>query len=95
MAKGRRLEPGFPVREREIFLVNDRHKKWGRFVGISSNMVGLAILGMNHCIVIEAEAAAGAVIVTESGCVQTALPLLRSRRFMVALRLRRSTSTSK
>jgi len=25
-----------------------RKKKWGRFVGISSNMVGLAIPGMSH-----------------------------------------------
>jgi len=27
-----------------------RKKKWGRFVGISSNMVGLAIPGMSHYI---------------------------------------------
>src|SRR5678815_2183709 len=27
-----------------------RKKKWGRFVGISSNMVGLAITGMSHYI---------------------------------------------
>jgi NAD(P)-dependent dehydrogenase (short-subunit alcohol dehydrogenase family) len=27
-----------------------RKKKWGRFVGISSNMIGLAIPGMSHYI---------------------------------------------
>jgi NAD(P)-dependent dehydrogenase (short-subunit alcohol dehydrogenase family) len=27
-----------------------RKKKWGRFIGISSNMVGLAIAGMSHYI---------------------------------------------
>jgi len=27
-----------------------RQKKWGRFVGISSNMVGLAMTGMSHYI---------------------------------------------
>jgi len=27
-----------------------RKKKWGRFVGVSSNMVGLAIPGMSHYI---------------------------------------------
>jgi NAD(P)-dependent dehydrogenase (short-subunit alcohol dehydrogenase family) len=27
-----------------------RKKKWGRFVGISSNMVGLAIPGTSHYI---------------------------------------------
>ena len=32
------------------FLPNMRAKKWGRFVGISSNMVGLAIPGMSHYI---------------------------------------------
>jgi NAD(P)-dependent dehydrogenase (short-subunit alcohol dehydrogenase family) len=31
-------------------LPNMRKKKWGRFVGISSNMVGLAIPGMSHYI---------------------------------------------
>jgi hypothetical protein len=25
-----------------------RKKRWGRFIGISSNMVGLAIPGMSH-----------------------------------------------
>jgi hypothetical protein len=37
--------------------------------------------------------AAGTEIATESGCVQTAVPLVRSRRRMVILRLPRSTST--
>src|SRR6266436_1432333 len=32
------------------FLPGMRKKKWGRFVGISSNMVGLAITGMSHYI---------------------------------------------
>ena len=32
------------------FLPMMRKKKWGRFVGISSNMVGLAIPGMSHYI---------------------------------------------
>jgi 3-oxoacyl-[acyl-carrier protein] reductase len=32
------------------FLPTMRKKKWGRFVGISSNMVGLAIAGMSHYI---------------------------------------------
>jgi NAD(P)-dependent dehydrogenase (short-subunit alcohol dehydrogenase family) len=32
------------------FLPTMRRKKWGRFVGISSNMVGLAIAGMSHYI---------------------------------------------
>ncbi|HET7892606.1 MAG TPA: SDR family oxidoreductase [Candidatus Sulfotelmatobacter sp.] len=32
----------------KYFLPNMRKKKWGRFVGISSNMVGLAIPGMSH-----------------------------------------------
>jgi len=32
----------------KYFLPNMRRKKWGRFVGISSNMVGLAIPGMSH-----------------------------------------------
>lgn len=32
------------------FLRGMRRKKWGRFVGISSNMVGLAIPGMSHYI---------------------------------------------
>jgi len=32
------------------FLPTMRKKKWGRFVGISSNMVGLAITGMSHYI---------------------------------------------
>jgi NAD(P)-dependent dehydrogenase (short-subunit alcohol dehydrogenase family) len=32
------------------FLPSMRRKKWGRFVGISSNMVGLAIAGMSHYI---------------------------------------------
>ncbi len=34
----------------KTFLPGMRKKKWGRFVGISSNMVGLAILGMSHYI---------------------------------------------
>src|ERR1700739_4202218 len=32
------------------FLPTMRTKRWGRFVGISSNMVGLAIPGMSHYI---------------------------------------------
>ena len=32
------------------FLPSMRKRKWGRFVGISSNMVGLAIPGMSHYI---------------------------------------------
>jgi NAD(P)-dependent dehydrogenase (short-subunit alcohol dehydrogenase family) len=32
------------------FLPGMRRKRWGRFVGISSNMVGLAIPGMSHYI---------------------------------------------
>ena len=32
------------------FLPAMRKKKWGRFIGISSNMVGLAIPGMSHYI---------------------------------------------
>jgi 3-oxoacyl-[acyl-carrier protein] reductase len=34
----------------KVFLPGMREKKWGRFVGISSNMVGLAIPGMSHYI---------------------------------------------
>ena len=34
----------------KYFLPGMRKKKWGRFVGISSNMVGLAITGMSHYI---------------------------------------------
>jgi NAD(P)-dependent dehydrogenase (short-subunit alcohol dehydrogenase family) len=34
----------------KFFLPAMRKKKWGRFVGISSNMVGLAIPGMSHYI---------------------------------------------
>jgi len=34
----------------KYFLAGMRSKKWGRFVGISSNMVGLAIPGMSHYI---------------------------------------------
>jgi len=34
----------------KYFLPQMRKKKWGRFVGISSNMVGLAIPGMSHYI---------------------------------------------
>lgn len=34
----------------KYFLPTMRIKKWGRFVGISSNMVGLAIPGMSHYI---------------------------------------------
>jgi NAD(P)-dependent dehydrogenase (short-subunit alcohol dehydrogenase family) len=34
----------------KYFLPSMRVKKWGRFVGISSNMVGLAIPGMSHYI---------------------------------------------
>ena len=34
----------------KAFLPAMRRKKWGRFVGISSNMVGLAIAGMSHYI---------------------------------------------
>ena len=34
----------------KYLLPEMRKKKWGRFVGISSNMVGLAIPGMSHYI---------------------------------------------
>ncbi len=34
----------------KAFLPGMRNRKWGRFVGISSNMVGLAIPGMSHYI---------------------------------------------
>ncbi|WP_263354545.1 SDR family NAD(P)-dependent oxidoreductase [Acidicapsa acidisoli] len=34
----------------KYFLPAMRKKRWGRFVGISSNMVGLAIAGMSHYI---------------------------------------------
>src|SRR5260370_22996490 len=34
----------------KYFLPPMRRNKWGRFVGISSNMVGLAIPGMSHYI---------------------------------------------
>src|SRR6202451_3260812 len=34
----------------KYFLPTMRKKKWGRFVGISSNMVGLTIAGMSHYI---------------------------------------------
>jgi 3-oxoacyl-[acyl-carrier protein] reductase len=34
----------------KYFLPSMRKKKWGRFVGISSNMVGLPIPGMSHYI---------------------------------------------
>jgi NAD(P)-dependent dehydrogenase (short-subunit alcohol dehydrogenase family) len=34
----------------KYFLPTMRKKKWGRFVGVSSNMVGLAIPGMSHYI---------------------------------------------
>jgi NAD(P)-dependent dehydrogenase (short-subunit alcohol dehydrogenase family) len=34
----------------KYFLPTMKRKKWGRFVGISSNMVGLAIPGMSHYI---------------------------------------------
>lgn len=36
--------------ECETFLPSIRKKKWGRLVGISSNMVGVAIPGMSHYI---------------------------------------------
>jgi len=34
----------------KYFLAGMKSKKWGRFIGISSNMVGLAIPGMSHYI---------------------------------------------
>jgi NAD(P)-dependent dehydrogenase (short-subunit alcohol dehydrogenase family) len=34
----------------KYFLPGMRRKKWGRFVGTSSNMAGLAITGMSHYI---------------------------------------------
>src|SRR5450755_2826330 len=34
----------------KYFLPTMRRKKWGRFIGVSSNMVGLAIPGMSHYI---------------------------------------------
>src|ERR1035437_4765975 len=42
-----------------------------------------------------ADFAAGTEIATESDCVQTAVPLVKSRRCMVILRLPRSTSTKR
>lgn len=39
----------------KCFLPAMRMKKWGRFVGISSNMVGLAIPGMSHYIATKIE----------------------------------------
>jgi NAD(P)-dependent dehydrogenase (short-subunit alcohol dehydrogenase family) len=39
----------------KYFLPAMRKKKWGRFVGISSNMVGLAIPGMSHYIATKME----------------------------------------
>src|ERR1700722_1868526 len=34
----------------KAFLPSMKKKKWGRFIGISSNMVGLSIPGMSHYI---------------------------------------------
>ncbi|MGA7409008.1 MAG: SDR family oxidoreductase [Bryobacteraceae bacterium] len=34
----------------KYFVPTMRRKRWGRFVGVSSNMVGLAIPGMSHYI---------------------------------------------
>jgi 3-oxoacyl-[acyl-carrier protein] reductase len=50
VAKDDSYESRLTLLEREIFLTNDEKQTWGRFVGTSSNMVGLAIPGMSHCI---------------------------------------------
>ena len=50
MAKDDGYELRLSLLERQVFLASDEKKKWGRFVGISSNMVGLAIPGMSHYI---------------------------------------------
>jgi 3-oxoacyl-[acyl-carrier protein] reductase len=50
VAENVRYEPGLPLLSAKHFLPTMRKKKWGRFVGISSNMVGLAIPGMSHYI---------------------------------------------
>ena len=39
----------------KYLLPGMRRKKWGRFVGISSNMIGLAIPGMSHYIATKME----------------------------------------
>jgi hypothetical protein len=53
VAKDDGYESRLALLEREILLTSDEKKKWGRFVGISSNMVGLAIPGMSHYIAIK------------------------------------------
>src|ERR1700744_684720 len=50
MAKNVRYEPRLSLFKREIFFAIDEKEKVGRFVGISSNMLGLAIPGMRHYI---------------------------------------------
>ena len=50
MAKDNSNEFGLNFLSAKYFLPGMRKKKWGRFVGISSNMVGLAITGMSHYI---------------------------------------------
>lgn len=50
MAENVRYELGLPLFEREVLPANNEKKKWGRFIGISSNMVDLAIPGMSHYI---------------------------------------------
>ena len=50
MAENFSDEFGLPLLSVKYFLPTMRKKKWGRFVGISSNMVGLAIPGMSHYI---------------------------------------------
>ena len=50
MAKDNSNEFGLTLLEREIFPARDAKEKLGRFVGISSNMDGLAITRMSHYI---------------------------------------------
>jgi 3-oxoacyl-[acyl-carrier protein] reductase len=50
VAENVRYELGLPLFEREVLPANNEKKKWGRFIGISSNMVDLAIPGMSHYI---------------------------------------------
>jgi 3-oxoacyl-[acyl-carrier protein] reductase len=48
VAKNHGHQPRLALSEREILPSRDEKEKWGRFIGISSNMVGLAIPGISH-----------------------------------------------
>jgi 3-oxoacyl-[acyl-carrier protein] reductase len=50
VAKNLRYQFGLPLFKREVPSADDEKEEVGRFVGISSNMVGLAIPGMSHYI---------------------------------------------